>query len=377
VEDWYDESFPEYRPAPPWVMEDMLAAEPSLPSAIAERAAAAAEVARLARAAHRNGERIAVAGCGTSEHAAQAIAALISDALAAPAAEARQALDAVAAPYRGGLCIAVSHEGETAATIAALAAARRQGASTALVTAGSSSRAARHADVVVDTPVMDRSWCHTIGYVAPILAGGLIAAELAGDPFDADLVERFLGEAVKERVGVGPIVAAERLLTAGAGADAISAREFALKAAEGARFPSTALELENVLHGHLVGHDNRSALVIFATEPAEAVASQRAGQVLTAAARIGLAIGAIASADLSADLGSAVLASVQAPPGVPRLLGRLLGGAIALQLVTIELARARGVNPDLLRREEEPYREAARLGEKKTAEVFLDLAAES
>src|SRR5207249_199808 len=82
----------------------------------------------------------------------------------------------------GGLCVAVSHEGETAATIAALAAARRQGASTALVTARSSSRGARQADVVVDTPVMDRSWCHTVGYIAPVLAGGLIAAELAGAP---------------------------------------------------------------------------------------------------------------------------------------------------------------------------------------------------
>ena len=51
--------------------------------------------------------------------------------------------------------------------------------------------------------------------------------------------------------------------------------------------------------------------------------------------------------------------------------------AIGLQLLTIALARKRGVNPDLLRREEEPYREAARLGEKKTAEVFLEATADA
>ena len=41
-----------------------------------------------------------------------------------------------------------------------------------------------------------------------------------------------------------------------------------------------------------------------------------------------------------------------------RLAG-LLAGAGALQTLTLELAQARGVNPDLIRREEAPYRDAA------------------
>jgi hypothetical protein len=37
----------------------------------------------------------------------------------------------------------------------------------------------------------------------------------------------------------------------------------------------------------------------------------------------------------------------------------LLAGAMAAQLLTLELVLAAGTNPDLIRREEEPYRAAA------------------
>jgi hypothetical protein len=40
-----------------------------------------------------------------------------------------------------------------------------------------------------------------------------------------------------------------------------------------------------------------------------------------------------------------------------------LDGAIALQLLTLGMVHAVGVNPDLIRREEAPYREAAALAE--------------
>jgi hypothetical protein len=55
-----------------------------------------------------------------------------------------------------------------------------------------------------------------------------------------------------------------------------------------------------------------------------------------------------------------------AAPGAPRLdpvLGRLLGGAIALQRLTLAVVAARGVNPDLIRREEPAWRRAAEAAE--------------
>jgi hypothetical protein len=44
-------------------------------------------------------------------------------------------------------------------------------------------------------------------------------------------------------------------------------------------------------------------------------------------------------------------------------LRALLGGAAALQRLTLARAAEAGVNPDLIRREEPPYREAAALVE--------------
>ena len=40
-------------------------------------------------------------------------------------------------------------------------------------------------------------------------------------------------------------------------------------------------------------------------------------------------------------------------------IGGLLAGAGALQMLTLELAQARHANPDLIRREQAPYRQAA------------------
>ena len=52
---------------------------------------------------------------------------------------------------------------------------------------------------------------------------------------------------------------------------------------------------------------------------------------------------------------------------LPELVTSLLGGAMALQLLTIGLVHARGTNPDLLRREQAPYREAVAAGGAKHA----------
>ena len=354
-------------------MEDMVEAEVSLPSALVPASGAAEELAAAVRATHERGEPIVLTGCGTSEHAAEAIAALLDDALGATAAEARQALSAAAAPRRG-LCIGISHEGGTAATVAAMAAARRAGATTALVTAVPAAPAAEHADLVLVTPLVDRSWCHTVGYLSPLLAGSLVAAALTGHPLDAAGMERFLRAVRSSEVDPGPLRHAERVIAAGTGPDAVTARELALKVAEGARLPTAAYELENVLHGHLAAHDERSAIVVVATGPPESLATRRAAHVLAAAARIGLATAAVAPSRALGALGAGVAISVDVPAGMAPLLGRLAGGAIGLQLLTLALAHDRGVNPDLIRREEAAYREAADLADDGVATVFADPA---
>ena len=49
--------------------------------------------------------------------------------------------------------------------------------------------------------------------------------------------------------------------------------------------------------------------------------------------------------------------------GLPAVAAALLGAAVPLQRLTLELALARGTNPDLIRREQAPYREAAKIVE--------------
>jgi hypothetical protein len=48
-----------------------------------------------------------------------------------------------------------------------------------------------------------------------------------------------------------------------------------------------------------------------------------------------------------------------APTELPPVAGALLTGALAAQLLTLELVHAAGTNPDLIRREEPLYRAAA------------------
>src|SRR5206468_3655937 len=125
---------PELRDGPPWAMEEMILAEPGLVRPVLENPAAA-EAADLIRGA----QPLVTTGCGTSEHAAMAGAALL------PGARSRDAFEAWLDSQDGGALVAVSHEGETKQTLAALDAPHH--AKTVLITANETATA----DVVVRT----------------------------------------------------------------------------------------------------------------------------------------------------------------------------------------------------------------------------------
>ena len=133
---------PALRPGPPWAMAEMIAVEPGLADRVAARLVADGSAAALADALHRAAtERrpVIVTGCGTSEHAAMAAAAILRDAWRSAGLPGRgpvsaQAFELSLDPPADGLVIGVSHEGATTATIAAMSAARAAGARTALLT---------------------------------------------------------------------------------------------------------------------------------------------------------------------------------------------------------------------------------------------------
>ena len=367
-------------------MTDMIEAEPAIAARILERHEApgsgAAELARVIRRTIRGGEPVVVTGCGTSENAAVGVAAILREALrdadiktatAGPRRDpvARQAFELSLDPPAEGLVIGVSHEGGTAATNAALTAAREAGARTALITVSDRSPGAGLADVVVTTEELDQSWCHTVGYVSPLVAAVAVAAHLTGRPVDAAFrgVIRDALAAGVERGSIaeavaGRLAASRPILVIASGADRAAGHELTLKIEEGAWIPAAYRDLETFLHGHLAATDDRTGLVLILSDRARRSERQaRAVGVLRAARTIGMETAAIVTADAAVDvptdLTSAGRIVLPELPDLPPTIAALLGTATALQSLTERLARARGVNPDPIHRDVDVYRDAA------------------
>jgi glucosamine 6-phosphate synthetase-like amidotransferase/phosphosugar isomerase protein len=426
---WAATDTPTPRDGPPYHMTEMIEAEPALAVRVLERlerdgsAAALAEVVGATSDACRP---IVVVGCGTSEHGAQAVAAQLRAALSLrrfdprpegviPPGEdvpASVALDPALGPTlaegepgsavsvqafeaslvqpvaRGGLVIGVTHEGGSWATIEAMEAGDLWGAEVAVITAAAGSTAAKAARLVLDTGEIDQSWCHTVGYVSPIVAG--LAVELA-------LVAALGAPRAVEDQSPGALVAAEvrslladglepttvesidalaagladcnRLIIVASGVDEIAARELALKVEEGVQIPATARNVETLLHGHLAGMDAQTGVVAIAADDSQHEdRARRLSHALRAVREIGCPAGAIVD-DSDDRRYDELLAPELTPAGrvvVTRqtnyLVGpsrALLATAIPLQLLTERLARQRGVNPDPIRRDDPRYLRAA------------------
>ena len=359
-------------------MEEMIAAQAELPDAIAEASAAADAIGdRVAEAAAERSPVVAT-GCGTAGHAAQGVAEVLNEALGeisypGGAVQWRPAFEAAAAPWRGGMCVGISHGGRSRATVAALAAARAAGATTALVTAFSDTPAEEVADEILNTRIVDRSWCHTIGYLAPIVAAAAVADRIRGARFEpaplARLFEKALAPSGSYDEVAAALVGAERVVVAGSGPDLIAARELALKISEGAWVPASAFELEDVLHGHLVAHDERSALVVLVTAARSQTYAPRTTSLLRTARRIGLVTALVASRDVAVEIDEELTTAgriiVAGDVDLAPSLASLIASGAALQWLTLALAHRLGQNPDLLRREAVAYREARGLAESK------------
>ena len=358
---------PPIRSGPPYLMTEMIAAEPALAARIAARIAGQSALAELAEAigtAAQEGAPITVTGCGTSQHGAMAIAALLTDTLGTQGVRgvvrAVQAFELSGRVPRGGVVIAVSHEGGTEATNGALAAARGVAALTALITVSERSPGAALADQVLSTGEQDQSWCHTVGYLSPIVAGADLLGALTGSLPDPAALERQLAAAadpIAAERAAATFANVTRFVTVGSGADFAAARELALKIEEGTHLPAVAHELETLRHGHLAAADERSGLVVFLTdgENRGAALEERTLVVLRAGAALGMPAAVIAADDRGGsgrDLAAAGWQSIALEPSLPRAVSAVLASVIPLQLLTERLARARGVNPDPIGRDD-------------------------
>jgi fructoselysine-6-P-deglycase FrlB-like protein len=236
------------------------------------------------------------------------------------------------------------------------------------VTVSGRSPAGAVADIVLETGELDQGWCHSVGYLSPLVASAVVGAQLGGRPLNGDAVAALVGAGAADPAGAERIAShlgsAAQLLVIASGADRPAGREMALKVEEASWLPSAYRDLETFLHGHLPATDADTGLVLILVDRAgreERLA--RAKQALAAAKVIGLRSAAILAEGLDSQLDPELTPAgrvlVPDVPSLPAPVAALLGTATPLQLVTERIARARGTNPDLIRRESEVYRRAA------------------
>ncbi len=388
---WHWADQPVDRGGPPWFMTEMIEAEP----AVAERSLtrlladpAAARLAAALREAATAGRPVTVVGCGTSEHGALGAAEILRDAwrtagLPGPGPVAVQAFEASLEPTPAGLTIGISHDGSTWATTQALTAARAAGSTTAIITVSGRAPGAEGVDVVVETLERDQSYCHTIGYTAPLVAAVALGRLLTGDAGSGGAgsggaTDATLPGAIRALLAAGlappAVAAAERvatelagsrpILVIASGADRTAARELVLKLEEGTWTPSASRNLETFLHGHLPATDAGTGLVLVMTDRrARSNRAARARQALEAAAVIGLRSAAILSIEIAAELdpGLTPAGRIEVPeaPNLPAPVASLLATAVPLQLLVERLARVIDTNPDPIRRNDPTYQAAA------------------
>jgi glucosamine--fructose-6-phosphate aminotransferase (isomerizing) len=361
---WAGSAMPERRSGPPYLMTEMIAAEPALAERLLQglgKDRTLGEVEVLLRGAATQGRPIITTGCGTSEHAAMIAAELLTSILDAGSVWPMQALEVARRAPLNGVLLAVSHEGGTWATNEALEAARTAGTATVLITVSDRSPGAQLADHVLVTKEQDQSWCHTVGYLSPVIVATAITADLGGRPLDRVAVRALL-EAAEHEASASAVAArlagCSRLLIVGSGIDYPAARELALKIEEGARVPASALQLETIRHGHLAAADERTGLVLILTDGEDwgETVLERSRAVLRSAAELGMPAAALLAADLGDDIPSALTPAGRLPiplaGGMPRPLSAALATAIPLQLLAERLARARGQNPDTIGRDD-------------------------
>ncbi len=245
------------------------------------------------------GATVVHTGCGTSFHAAQT------------GGDAVQALEAALRPPRADIMVCVSHEGETELTIAA---ERAFGGDVWLVTGRPGSALAELVDeVVVCTPEVERSWCHTASYTCAVAA----IAALHGDEID------WLPAAVEaELAKPATPFEQERVLIAGAGRDWPTAQEAALKLREGAWLDAVAYETEQLLHGFLAAVDERFRAYVL---EGEGLAAARAEALVAALEKLGCETTLVPTRHPVVDV-------------------------VQFQLLTLAVAEARGIDPDPIRR---------------------------
>jgi glutamine---fructose-6-phosphate transaminase (isomerizing) len=281
-------------------------------------------------AARLAGRRLLLIGVGSSWHAAHQGAWMLRE--AGVDAEAAHAADL--APYERPIdaqegVIVLSHTGGTGYSMQMLERARQAGA------------AALHISGVgnggeLETVAPESSYTYTASHTGALLRLAQIATALGARLGALD--------AIPERVAAvldlpGPLIGVPSRLVEliGAGPNAWTAQEGALKIREASYIAAEGLSSEQFFHGPSVALDAQDTLVVL---DGGGPAADRTEAIAAAVQVTGARVARFAERDLSEALSVFPL-------------------TVVVQRIAVELAEARGVSPDRFRYEEDPRREAA------------------
>jgi glucosamine--fructose-6-phosphate aminotransferase (isomerizing) len=176
-------------------------------------------------------------------------------------------------------------------------------------------------EVIVCTPELERSWCHTASYSCAVAAlAALNGEEIDGLPGRVEAALTF-SEPVPEQ---------SKILVAGAGRDWPTAQEAVLKLREGAWVSAGAHHTEQLLHGHLAAVDEGVRAYVL---EGEGRAAERAHGAAAALVALGCETTLVPTSHPVVDI-------------------------VRFQLLTLAIAEARGIDPDPIHRDDERWARA-------------------
>jgi glucosamine--fructose-6-phosphate aminotransferase (isomerizing) len=278
-----------------------------------------------AAAQRLSGRRILLVGVGTSWHAAHHGAWMLG-------ADAAHAADV--APYEQRIdasdgVIVLSHTAHTGYSMQVLERARAAGAAVVHI-----SGIGNGGDV--ETVAPEKSYAYTASHTGALLRLAQIATALGAQLGDLDAVPDAVAAVLDHP---GPFVEVPQRLVEliGAGPNAWTAQEGALKIREASYVAAEGLSSEQFFHGPSVALDAQDTLVVL---DGGGPAAERTEAIARAVEATGATVVRFAERDLGEPLSVFPL-------------------TVVVQRIALELAEARGVSPDRFRYEEDPAREKA------------------
>jgi glucosamine--fructose-6-phosphate aminotransferase (isomerizing) len=319
----------------------------------------------------REAKRILCVGIGTSYHAAMIGSYLLRQAGAE--AWAIHAFEFTTYPrklQKGDLILSISHRGNKHYSSQVLQMAEKAGIPTICIT-GKNTKA-QHTQAIIETVEQDPSSAHTISYIASLTRLAQLATKLAEQNGEQEIAQQFeqglakLPGAIEDvlrcegeiaQVAQEAIANKRRIYLIGAGPNAVTAQEGALKVKETAYVTVEGFELEQGIHGPMMAFEQEDLLIPIHVQGA---ATERMGDFMAVLSEMGTHTWVVGG------IPQAAQGFLQHPTwqqftldyeGIPETLTPMLT-IIPLQLLADFLAQERGTNADGFRLEQEAYKRA-------------------